>query len=57
MSLGDEARFNRPGTASGNWNWRLQGDLHALDGHFSGLQQLAACYDRGSSGAPQSGTE
>ena len=56
MSLGDEARFNTPGTASGNWSWQLQGELDGLDGHLSGLQQLAACYDRGS-GAPQSGTE
>ena len=56
MSLGDEARFNTPGTASGNWSWQLQGELDGLNGHLSGLQQLAACYDRGS-GAPQSGTE
>ena len=56
MSLGDEARFNTPGTASGNWSWQLPGELDGLDGHLSGLQQLAACYDRGS-GAPQSGTE
>ena len=45
---GDEARFNTPGTASGNWSWQLPGELDGLDGHLSGLQQLAACYDRGS---------
>jgi 4-alpha-glucanotransferase len=24
LSLGSEGRMNRPGTASGNWSWRLQ---------------------------------
>jgi 4-alpha-glucanotransferase len=23
LQLGSEARFNTPGTAAGNWNWRL----------------------------------
>ncbi|GAC1347243.1 MAG: 4-alpha-glucanotransferase [Myxococcales bacterium] len=26
LGLGDEARMNRPGTASGNWEWRLRGN-------------------------------
>jgi 4-alpha-glucanotransferase len=24
LGLGSEARMNRPGTASGNWRWRLR---------------------------------
>jgi 4-alpha-glucanotransferase len=24
LGLGSDARFNRPGSASGNWRWRLQ---------------------------------
>ncbi len=26
LGLGSEARMNRPGTETGNWSWRLQGD-------------------------------
>lgn len=27
LELGSEARMNRPGTALGNWDWRVDGDL------------------------------
>ena len=29
LELGSEARFNTPGTATGNWNWRVRAS--ALD--------------------------
>ena len=47
MSLDDRARFNTPGTASGNWSWRLEGPLTDLAGHLDGLAALAARYGRG----------
>lgn len=45
MGLGTEARMNRPGTATGNWEWRfgegaLGGDLARR------LDELARLYDR-----------
>jgi len=45
LGLGSEARMNRPGTAAGNWRWRLrEGQLApALAGR---LADLAALYDR-----------
>jgi 4-alpha-glucanotransferase len=34
LALGNEARLNVPGTASGNWRWRLAADsLHASQAH------------------------
>lgn len=47
LGLGSEARMNRPGTASGNWRWRLaRSDLQpALAERLRGLCEL---YDRGS---------
>lgn len=63
MSLDDAARFNTPGTASGNWCWQLEGPLDALDGHLAGLAELARIHHRGgvaaggASAAGQSGTE
>ncbi|MGM0632065.1 MAG: 4-alpha-glucanotransferase, partial [Pseudomonadota bacterium] len=30
LGLGSEARLNRPGTETGNWSWRLQGDEDLL---------------------------
>jgi len=46
LGLGSEARMNRPGTASGNWRWRLQegqltGALAARLGELSGLFERA----------------
>jgi 4-alpha-glucanotransferase len=42
LSLGSEARMNRPGTASGNWRWRLRsGQLdRALAERLAGLSAL-----------------
>lgn len=63
MSLDDAARFNTPGTSSGNWCWQLEGPLDALDGHLAGLAELARIHHRGgvaaggASAAGQSGTE
>jgi 4-alpha-glucanotransferase len=45
LGLGSEARMNRPGTRSGNWEWRLREgafDQSALDR----LCELARLYDR-----------
>ena len=47
LELGDEARFNIPGTASGNWSWRLQGPVSGLDDKIRGLGAMAARYGRG----------
>lgn len=51
MSLGDEARMNRPGTTTGNWNWRIPVPLEQLDGHLHGYGAMAALYGRGSGAA------
>jgi 4-alpha-glucanotransferase len=42
LALGSEARLNTPGTASGNWSWRLaQGALtQDLAGHFRHLNGI-----------------
>lgn len=45
LGLGSEARLNRPGTASGNWGWRLRPG--AFDpGAVERLSQLSRIYDR-----------
>ena len=45
LGLGSEARFNRPGIASGNWRWRLKpGQL--TRNVLSRLSVMAATYDR-----------
>ena len=41
LELGDEARFNTPGTASGNWNWRLQQPIDSLEGPLKGYGEMA----------------
>jgi 4-alpha-glucanotransferase len=57
MGLDDSARFNTPGTASGNWSWRLQEPIAALAGHLHGYGAMAARYGRcGGAGAGSSGT-
>jgi 4-alpha-glucanotransferase len=42
LALGSEARLNTPGTASGNWSWRLGlGALTPdLSGHFRHLNGI-----------------
>ncbi len=42
LELGDEARFNTPGTASGNWSWRLRQPIASLEGPIKGYGELAA---------------
>jgi 4-alpha-glucanotransferase len=45
LGLGSEARMNRPGTASGNWRWRLvPGQLARRTAHR--LAVMAETYDR-----------
>ncbi len=45
LSLGSEGRMNRPGTASGNWSWRLRrGQL--THGHAARLRGLAIASSR-----------
>jgi 4-alpha-glucanotransferase len=46
LQLGDEARFNTPGTSEGNWQWRLRGDLEAISGPLKGFGELAQRYQR-----------
>ncbi|HWA85742.1 MAG TPA: 4-alpha-glucanotransferase [Opitutus sp.] len=48
LSLGTDARLNRPGTAQGNWTWRYRPEqLHALrEGASSYLRELAELYGR-----------
>ena len=49
MELGDAARFNRPGTIHGNWNWTVPGNLEDLAGDLQGYAAMAALYGRGGS--------
>ena len=45
LGLGSDARMNRPGTASGNWRWRLvPGQL--TDEIVRKLALLTETYDR-----------
>jgi 4-alpha-glucanotransferase len=48
LGLGSEARMNIPGTASGNWRWRLTADqMETLQSKTAPyLSELAALYDR-----------
>jgi 4-alpha-glucanotransferase len=46
LKLGAEARLNRPGTVSGNWNWRLP--LQALTGELAArYRELVQLHNRG----------
>ena len=45
LGLGSEARMNRPGTAAGNWRWRLRAGQLA-PAHAARLAELTALYDR-----------
>ena len=46
LQLGDEARFNTPGTSEGNWQWRLSGGLEAIRGPLKGFGELAQRHQR-----------
>ena len=48
LELGDEARFNTPGTVTGNWIWRLDRPIESLAGPVHGYGAMAARYGRGS---------
>ena len=41
LELGDEARFNTPGTTLGNWSWRLERPVEELQGPLKGLGEMA----------------
>jgi 4-alpha-glucanotransferase len=47
LELGDEARFNTPGTVEGNWTWRLTRSMEDLAGPLLGYGAMAARYGRG----------
>jgi len=47
LELGDEARFNTPGTTGGNWSWRLDRPIASLAGALGGYGAMAARYGRG----------
>jgi 4-alpha-glucanotransferase len=49
LELDDRARFNTPGTSSGNWTWRLQQPVASLDGALQGYGTMAARYGRAAS--------
>lgn len=51
LELGDEARFNIPGTVEGNWSWRLSRPVADLAGPLQGFGVMAARYGRGAEGA------
>lgn len=54
LHLDDQARFNTPGTASGNWTWRLSQPIASLEDPLQGLQGLAQRYGRtGGTGVPE----
>ena len=52
LELGDEARFNTPGTTEGNWCWRLDRPMESLAGPLGGYGAMAARYGRGVAPAP-----
>jgi 4-alpha-glucanotransferase len=46
LELGDEARFNTPGTLGGNWSWRLERSIADLVGPLQGFGEMARRYGR-----------
>jgi 4-alpha-glucanotransferase len=46
LELDDRARFNTPGTALGNWSWRLDLPQERLAGAVHGYGAMAARYRR-----------
>ncbi len=51
LELGDEARFNTPGTIQGNWCWRLDRPLEDLRGPLKGYAEMAHRQRRDQGGA------
>jgi 4-alpha-glucanotransferase len=54
LDLGTGARMNRPGTAEGNWGWRLEPGRLTPE-HLDRLAGLTATYGRGSHAGPKDG--
>jgi 4-alpha-glucanotransferase len=46
LELDDRARFNTPGTSSGNWTWRLEQPIADLGSKLQGYGEMAARYQR-----------
>lgn len=46
LDLGSEARINTPGTATGNWRWRLPGTRLEPGAWVGWLRELTETYDR-----------
>jgi 4-alpha-glucanotransferase len=51
LELGNEARFNTPGTTVGNWSWRLGRPIGDLAGPVHGYGAMAALHGRGPAAA------
>ena len=45
LGLGSEARMNTPGTATGNWRWRVRGEL-VTEEIAERLKKMVVVYDR-----------
>jgi 4-alpha-glucanotransferase len=54
LSLGNEARMNKPGVAEGNWRWRFRLDQFRPD-VIGRLAELTALYNRVPKPAPTTG--
>lgn len=46
LSLDNSGRMNLPGTAEGNWAWKMKSEFSSLDGVATKLRSIAALYDR-----------
>ena len=51
LQLGNEARFNTPGTTVGNWDWRLDRPIGEIAGPVHGYGAMAARHRRGPAAA------
>ena len=45
LGLGSESRMNKPGTAEGNWSWRMSGEPFT-EQHQERLRDMAEIYER-----------
>lgn len=52
LELGDEARFNTPGTTDDNWSWRLDRPLESLQGPLKGFAEMARHHQRDQGAGP-----
>ncbi|MAR07842.1 MAG: 4-alpha-glucanotransferase [Cyanobium sp. NAT70] len=51
LHLDDQARFNTPGTSTGNWSWRLPHFNESLQGALGGYGERGAVWGRSRAGA------